>query len=263
MQTTKDAIAAIKANGYELDFSTVFTKAFENYKKTALNAGVAMLLLILLVGGLAVFAILGLYGLSTASDALSGFDVKDMSVTWLFLYIGAMVFSGALIGPFYAGLMKMAQSAEKGENFSVATAFTYYQNKLFGEIFITVLIISLFSITFSIGLEWVGYQWLGLLLSLSLSFLTFLAIPLVIFGGLKPLEAIEGSMIVVSKEIFVILGLLIVSFLFMMLGIFAFCIGILFTMPFIYSMYYIIYAETIGDPIDVPASHSDTAPEEY
>ena len=247
MQTTKETIAAIKANGYELDFSTVFTKAFENYKKIALNAGIAILLLGLLISFLALFLFIGLYGMTTFGNLVDGFIVADLSITWLFLYMAAMIFFGALIGPFYAGLIKMAQSAEKDRYFSVATAFTYYQSSYFANIFITVLLVSVFSVAFSLGLKWAGYQWLGVLLSLALSLLSFLSIPLIIFGGLKPVEAIEGSIIIVSKQIFLLLGLLIVSYLFVMLGIFAFCIGIFFTMPFVYSMYYIIYTETIGE----------------
>ena len=51
----------------------------------------------------------------------------------------------------------------------------------------------------------------------------------------------------ISKQFFILLGLLIVAILFCMLGIFGFCIGIIFTMPFISSMTYSIYASIIND----------------
>jgi hypothetical protein len=81
---------------------------------------------------------------------------------------------------------------------------------------------------------------------------------LIIFGNLQAIEAIKGSMIVVSKQFFILMGLLIVSLLFTMLGIFGFCIGIFFTMPFIYSMYYSIYNEIIGDNDTEEKSEIDT-----
>jgi hypothetical protein len=65
------------------------------------------------------------------------------------------------------------------------------------------------------------------------------------------------------EEPLIIAGLMIVACIFIMLGLIAFCIGILFTMPFIYSVYYILYADIIGNQNEQPASHSDNAPEEY
>ena len=45
MPTTKETLENIKANGYNIDFGTVFNGAFENYKRIALNAGLAILLI--------------------------------------------------------------------------------------------------------------------------------------------------------------------------------------------------------------------------
>jgi uncharacterized membrane protein len=86
--------------------------------------------------------------------------------------------------------------------------------------------------------------------------LTFMVIPLIIFGNLKAMEAIEGSMIIVSKQFFILFALMIVSALFMMLGIFGFCIGIFFTFPFLHSMQFCIYNEIIG--ADTPQIQADT-----
>ena len=88
---------------------------------------------------------------------------------------------------------------------------------------------------------------LGLAISLIISFLTFLSIPLIVFGNLNAIDAIKGSIIIVSKQPLTLVGLLIVSTLFCMIGLIAVCIGIFFTMPFIYSMYYCIYDAIIGD----------------
>ena len=49
-----------------------------------------------------------------------------------------------------------------------------------------------------------------------------------------------------SRQIFVLLGLLIVAAILVGIGIFGFCIGIFFTIPFLYSSYYVIYNEIIG-----------------
>ena len=48
MKLIKDKIEEIKANGYQIDFGTVFEHAFENYKKIALYAGLMLLVFLIL-----------------------------------------------------------------------------------------------------------------------------------------------------------------------------------------------------------------------
>jgi uncharacterized membrane protein len=73
-----------------------------------------------------------------------------------------------------------------------------------------------------------------------------LTIPLIIFGKLSSIDAIKSSIIIVSKQPLILLGLIIVSLIAAIIGIFGFCIGMLFTMPFVYSMNYTIYKNIIG-----------------
>ena len=44
MEPINTKIAHLLTNGYELQFENVFNKAFENYKKIALYAGLAILI---------------------------------------------------------------------------------------------------------------------------------------------------------------------------------------------------------------------------
>ena len=71
-------------------------------------------------------------------------------------------------------------------------------------------------------------------------------IPLIVFGNLNATEAIKSSVIIVSKQPLVLLGLLIVAVIAGIIGIFGLCIGIFFTLPFMYSMNYVIYKTIIG-----------------
>ncbi len=255
---TKQTLQELKANGYYIDFGTVFNNAFENYKKIALNAGLAILLVTILIVMLFGFLAVGIIGLAVSTDSLAQFKVENMSMLWLAGYMFTLVILTALVSPLNAGLIKMAQSAFKGENFSVGTIFHYYQTVYFKELVMAALVIALFSTSFSVGLQWVGFPLLGMLMSFFVSTLTFLSIPLIIFGNLTAMEAIEGSIIVVSKQFFILLALLIVSTIFMLVGIFGFCIGLFFTLPFIYAMHYSIYSEILGDdaaemPVEIAA----------
>ena len=64
------------------------------------------------------------------------------------------------------------------------------------------------------------------------------------------MDAILGSVTVVGKNALMVVGLLLVSYLFAMAGMIALCIGIFFTVPFLYAMIYSIYKTAIGFSTD-------------
>jgi len=247
MKNTNEAIENIKSHGYDLDFGTVFNHAFETYKKIAINGGVAfilyLLLLMILGGGL----VIGIIGFGTDLDDLQNLTIANFSTVGILVYSVIMILFTSLSSPFNAGLVKMARNASKNEEFSIGTAFEYYSSSYFKDIFIATLILSSFTTLVAVGLELVDYKFLGVLVNLLFSFMTFLTVPLIVFGDLKPIDAIQGSITVVSKQFFILLGLLIVAGLFCMLGIFALCIGIVFTLPILSAITYSIYASVIHD----------------
>ena len=247
MKNTNEAIENIKSHGYDLDFGTVFNHAFETYKKIAINGGVALilyLLLLMIVGG---GLVIGIIGFGTDFEDLQNFTITNFSAIGILVYIVIMILFTSLSSPFNAGLLKMARNASKNEEFSIGTAFEYYSSPYFKNIFLATMILSSFTTVVVVGLELVDYNFLGVSVNLIFSFMTFLTVPLIVFGDLKPIEAIQGSITLVSKQFFIILGLLIVAGLFCMLGLFALCIGIVFTIPMITAITYSIYASVIRD----------------
>ena len=147
----------------------------------------------------------------------------------------------------------MAHCADSGTDFSLGTVFDYYSSPYFKQLFIATGLIALISTGITSLFESFGIRFLGVILTYTISFFTFLVIPLIIFGNLKVAEAIKGSIIIVSKQFFILLGLLIVAVIMAILGLIGFCIGIFFTIPFIYSMYYTIYKDSIGFDDEVEA----------
>jgi hypothetical protein len=258
MTTTKKTLDNIRANGYDIDFGTVFNNAFEVYKKIALQAGLAILLMTIFICIAAGLLAVGVIGVAISMESLEQFKVENMSILWLVAYIFCMILFGALTSPIHAGLIKMAQDAYQGDDYSVSTVFDYYRSVYFKEIVTATVVITFFSTVLSVGLQWVGFQWLGVIMSLSISVLTFLTIPLIIFGDLKAMEAIEGSILVVSKQFLILFALIIVATIFICLGIFGFCIGIFFTLPLIYALYYTIYREIFGNQTQTIATETST-----
>jgi hypothetical protein len=250
MKPVKERIEAISTNGYELDFGTVFEHAFENYKKIALYAGLMLLVFFVVLSILFMIGMISYVGMENMEDfskKLTQFSELKEKPSDIVLQINAgMILLSGLLNPFMAGFFKMADCAEKGEEFHVSTMFTYYKSPYFANIFIAIFTITLVNMGLSTLLELAGLNIIGTLISLTLSFVTFLVVPLIVFGQLNAIEAIKSSIIIVSKQPLVLLGLIIVAIITAAIGIFAFCIGILFTMPFIYSMNYAIYSSIIG-----------------
>jgi hypothetical protein len=250
MKPIKERIEAISTNGYELDFGTVFEHAFENYKKIALYAGLMLLFFFIALAVLFMIGMIsyvGMENLEEFSKRITQFsELKEKPLDIVLQINAGMLLLSGLLNPFLAGFFKMADCAEKDEEFHVSTMFAYYKSPYFANIFIAIFMITLVNMGLSTLLELAGLNIIGSIISLILSFITFLVVPLIVFGKLNSIDAIKSSIIIVSKQPLVLLGLIIVAFIGAMIGIFGFCIGILFTMPFVYSMNYVIYSSIIG-----------------
>jgi len=245
-----DRIEELKTNGYQLDFGTVFENAFENYKKIALYAGLMLLVfsvltvIVMMAGLISYIGIENLESFANKMKEFSQLKVMPLEVA-LPLNAGLIVYS-AIVSPFMAGFLKMAYCGEKGEAFHVSTMFSYYKSPYFINIIISVIIISIVSTGLAMLFEYAGLSFVGTVVNMLISFLTFLSIPLIAFRKLSAIDAIQSSIVIVSKQPLVLLGLIIVAAIFAILGIFGFCIGIFFTWPFMYSMTYVIYKTIVG-----------------
>ena len=247
MKSTLNQIGDIKNHGYNLDFSDVFNHAFENYKKIALYAGLILLVfgfLAALIFGSTIGAIFGIGKLS--NDYILNFKLENLSQLYLVYYIGATALMSSLVAPFTAGFLKMAECADKDEEFNVSTIFTYYKTKHFAQIFIATILITLINNSISVFLEISNFKSLAFIISLLIPYFTFLTIPLIIFGNLRALDAIKSSFIIITKQPLVLLGLMLMIIVAVIIGFFGCCIGVLFTIPFSYSMSFAIYDAILG-----------------
>jgi MFS family permease len=248
MNTTKKRIEKIVNNGYQLDFGTVFEQAFENYKKIAIYAGSMLLIfsfvLILVLAGIAI----SVFGIGVVLKYISpeNLNPENFKGNFLLIYTGCVTLITCLISPFQAGFLKMADCGERGEEFHISTMFEYYKAPYFGSVVSATFLIALLSPVLSTVLDQEGMPIIGMLLSIAISLLTFLTIPLIVFGNLNSIEAIKSSIQIVIKQPLMILALIIVSAIAAMTGLIGFCIGIFFTIPFIYSMQYSIYNLILG-----------------
>ena len=248
MKSTQQKIEEIKNNGYSFNFENTFELALDNYKKIAVYAGLTLLVFMtLFFGGL----LGGLFSLYSFDDLMGNFRLisenpQALSVNFIIGYYISIVVFSCIYCPFTAGFFKMADCGQKGEEFKVASMFEFYKMPYFYNIVLSTLIITIFTAGFTYVFTNIGYSFVGSLLSMIISFFTFLTIPFIVFGKLNAIESIRSSAIVVSKKPFILFGLLIVAGLFSILGVIGCGIGMFFTIPFMYSMTYAIYVLSIG-----------------
>lgn len=260
MNLTKERLHEIEQNGYQLDFGNVFNHAFENYKKIALYAGL-LLFIITFVLGFLLFLNFASFLTSTNLENINKQLIdnlehqKSLEAPILSMAFAILVFL-LLLAPFSAGFYKMAEYADKDEEFRFIDIFSFYKAPYFINIILATILISLINMFVStsvisilnlinianFGIIQLASQFISLLVFL----FTFMTIPLIAFGKLKAVEAIKYSFKIVLKQPFLLLGLLVVSIIGSMVGLMACCIGVFFTLPFLYSMNYAIYNAIVG-----------------
>jgi hypothetical protein len=259
MKSTLQRIQEIRRTGYNLDLGEVINDSFSNYKSIALLGGAVILLVafvaIVVFGGLTAL----LLGVDTFTQAITDFSHGTSSSTVLIIDLVTTVIFTALFAPIAAGLIQMAHNASIKEEFDFGTAFMHYSSEHFKELFLGAAIIALFGSGLTSIIELLKVNTsenlltniataITAVISLLIQIFTLIMIPLIIFGKLKAVEAIKGSFILISKNFWTALLLFILGGIFVILGIFALCIGIIFTIPFLYSLQYIIYKKYL--PID-------------
>ncbi len=252
MSNVHEKIEEIKNNGYELSFENVFEHAVENYKKIAVYAG----LMLVVFTALFLIVMFGILISFFDTDSLIknlkiiGTNPKAVSNEFIMGYFAVSIVLSCLLSPFQAGFLKMADCGEKGEEFHVSTIFGYYKSPYFIRICISTLILTLIGTGISFLIDNAGIEYLGTIITLTVSFLTFLSVPLIIFGELSALDSIKTSIQIVLKKPLVLLGLLLVALILSMVGIIGILIGVFFTIPFLYSINYAIYSAIVGFEFD-------------
>lgn len=249
----QDRIEDIKKNGYTLDFGNVFNLAFENYKKIALYGGLVFFVFAVVFSLIGIVVLFSIFDSETILENLKPerFKPENFNLNTMLIFSAVSILFTCLLSPLSGGLIKMAYCADRDEEFHVSTMFEYYKSPFFTELFVATFVVTLTNTVIGGVLNYIQIPILDVVVSVTIGLFTIMMIPLIIFGNLKALEAIQASILIVSKQPLVLLGLLVVGSIATMVGFIGCCIGIFFTLPFIYSLYFAIYTEIIGfDPVD-------------
>ena len=233
-----------ETNNYNntLDFETVLNHSFANYKKIALYAGLALFVFtfffVIFLSAVSI-SIVGAENINERS--IQNFQKLLLTKPHVRYYAGFSILTPRLLSPSMAGFYKMADAAEKDTAFGVSHLFSVYTSSQFIPVFSVTFLIGLATNGLSLVFDEIGLSIIGLILTIIISFATLLTIPLIVLGNCSTIESIKTSTAIVMKQPIVILMLIIVALLGASLGLFAFCIGMCFTYPFVISVVYTIY----------------------
>ena len=229
----------------ELDFGTVLEKAFNIYKKIVGIAGVSMIILgiiycAIILGLIAIFV-----GFNAFNEAMTNFKITEYSITIILGYLLFMAVFSGVSANFTAGIYQMAYAANSNKQYEIGTLFHYFKTIYFKELFLSGVIIASVSGCFGLLFQFLNMEFVGMIITYTIAFLTTLTIPIIIFSNLKAIDAISLSFKLVTKNFLIILGLLIVAIILTALGFIGLCIGIFFTLPLMYSTIFCIYNEIL------------------
>ncbi|TAF69687.1 MAG: hypothetical protein EAZ58_06230 [Flavobacterium sp.] len=233
-----------ETNNYNniLDFESVLNHSFANYKKIALYAGLALFVfLFFFVIFFSAIAISFFVAENINERSIENLQKLLLTKPYILYYTGFSILISSLLSPFMAGFYKMADAAEKNISFGVSGLLSVYTSSQFVPVFSATFLIGLATNGLSLIFDEIGLSVIGIVLTIIISFATILTVPLIVLGNCSTIESIKTSTAIVMKQPIVILMLLIVAILGALLGLFAFCIGMFFTYPFLISVVYTIY----------------------
>jgi len=246
MASTQERLNEIKQKGYNLEFSNVFNDSLEIYKKVLWIIGLSFLILMIIMAALSLGVMTVFFGASDFMSDLTQFGLLSTSPAYLVISLIIGVLVTIAISPLYAGIAQVCHNAQTNKHYDFNTVFIHYKSNYLKNIAISALLISLVSGVATDLVMYLGFQFLATLVSYFFQFFTLFTIPFIIFGNLNAMSAIQASILIVFKKFWTIFALIIVALIMAMLGLIAICIGILFTLPIIYTTQYAIYRNVIG-----------------
>lgn len=233
-------------NGYNLEVGKLIDDSFALFKKNFLTAGLGMLVLsiVMILIYMGVFGIF--FGFTNFEQTVLDLEANALNPSYLLGTVIVSTVFGGLMAPITAGFIHLNFQTHFNKNYSVGTIFEFYSSKYVKDLIIAYAIIGFTTAVVSAILSLLRADFLSFIFQAGINCFTIFTIPLIIYGEQNYHNAISKSLTLFVKHPFTIVLALFIAGIGAMLGLIALCIGIFFTLPFIYSMYFAIYEQAIG-----------------
>jgi len=225
----------------EYNFSDIFEKALELYKKIFANAGLAFLLFAIIQGLVSSSIQMVFYGFSLFSQDAVGLDFTNISLE---LQLGASLSNAVLTGlttPMIASIYLMCKYYYENQRQPPLNVFEYYNPPYFKKIFLYGFSFTFFLELLIILSRLLNLEYLGIVLAILLSFFTILMVPILVLKNLSIIDSLALCFKMTTQQPFILLLLIVVSALFSIIGLVGFCIGVIFTIPMFYIVMFCVY----------------------
>jgi hypothetical protein len=242
----KNKIDSKIQNGFTLDTGSLIDESIATFKKTFLISGVAMILLIIVFAIIygTLFAVI--YGFSDLTSTMTQLQTSQSSVIGLLSTVVITTLTSAFFAPVTAGFIHANHLAKNNQEIGINVFFEFYKSKFFKNIFISYLILGFTTAILNAGLTLINLEVLSYIVQSIIGLISVFTLPLIIYGEQDFENAITKSIQLFFKQPLLIFVALLLAVIGMLLGLFALCIGIIFTFPYYYSMIYAIYNQAIG-----------------
>lgn len=251
MSQLNEKLAEIKNNGFVIAPFQVMGEAFTYYKKTFFMVISTVILMVAAASILGSFILSNILEIDPASTPeqiqlqILEFTNQLLTPPYFYYYLAVFAVVNALSSILIAGYYKINAEVHLGLSPKYGSVFKYFISIKGLYIFITQLLISIVFILITIPLKSQNLEMVSMAINWLINTLTIFAIPLIIFGKMKPLNALKTSIMVVNKQPIPIILTVILNYFFLMSGLLFFFVGVLVVLPFLFSVYFTLYKQVI------------------
>lgn len=227
------------------DIGKIIDESFTTFKKSIWVSGIGVFLLLLVIAPITFFAIFTYMGISSMEDFVKNSPTLESDFNYLVLNAAISLVLAPIIAPITAGFYKINHLAKQNKEFGVNNLFEYYKSPYFLPLAVSAILAALYSNSIGLLLNYLNLPFIASLMQAFIALLFIFAIPLIIFENHNALNAMSNSSKITAKHPFTIILSILFAFIIAMLGVFALCIGLFFTVGYFYTMNYTLYNEII------------------
>lgn len=227
------------------DIGKIIDESFATFKKTIWVSGVGIILMFLVILPITLFFIFTYMGISSMEEFIK--NSKTLQTDFTYILLNAVISSviAVIIAPLTAGFYKINHLAKQNKEFGVNNLFDYYRSPYFQPLALSAILTALYSNIIALLLIYLNLPLVSSIMQIFIALLFIFTIPLIIFDNQSALPAMSNSSKIAIKHPFTIILSLLFAFIIAMLGVFALCIGLLFTIGYFYTMNYTLFNEII------------------